>query len=142
MQSGPRSGSSVNGVPAASADFRFTSEDGVLDGRVVFLEHRGTILRFLGYGPSQAWANRREVDQRSLASFLVLRDREFLDVQPARIRVVTVPRDIGLDSLLAREGAGEWAEEVRLLNRIQGNPTLPAGRAVKIPVGGDLPGGF
>jgi len=142
MQSGSRSGSAINGIPAASAEFRFTTQDGDLEGRVVFLQHQGIILRFLGFGPAQAWSNRRDVVLRALGSFRSLTDQRLLDVQPARLRVVTVTRDIDLTSLLAREGAGDRIETVRLLNRLQGNPTLPPGRIVKIPVGGTLPGGL
>jgi predicted Zn-dependent protease len=80
------------------------------------------------------------VVRNSLESFRVLSDRSILDVQPARIRVTTLPRAMDLISFLNREGAADQADDVRLLNRIQGNPTLPAGRVLKIPVGGVLPG--
>jgi predicted Zn-dependent protease len=140
MQSGSRSTSPINGIPAASADFRFTSQDGVLDGRVVFLQHQGTLLRFMGFGPSQAWSSRQGAVLPSLQSFRRLTDRRLLDVEPARLRLVTLPRAMDLSTVLAGEGVPERDEEVRLLNRLQGNPTLPAGRVLKIPVGGVLPG--
>jgi len=46
-----------------------------------------------------------------------------------------------VETLLGREGATARADDVRVLNRLEGNPTLPAGRVLKIPVGGVLPGG-
>jgi len=140
MEAGQRSSAAVNRIPAATADFRFTTPDGVLQGRVTFLDHGGTILRFLGFGPTEAWPKRQAVVRNSLESFRVLSDRSILDVQPARLRVTTVPRAMDLISFLNREGAADRADDVRLLNRIQGNPTLPAGRVLKVPVGGVLPG--
>ena len=141
LEAGQGSSAAINGIPAASADFRATTADGVLLGRVAFISHGGTVLRFLGVAPEAAWANRRGAVRSSLESFRILRDRNILDVQPAHLRVVTVPRATDLNSLLTREGAGDRVEEVRRINRLQGNPTLPAGRIVKIPVGGVLPGG-
>jgi predicted Zn-dependent protease len=141
MESGQPSNAPINGIPAAAADFHLTTPDGLLQGRVTFVDHRGTILRFLGVAPAEAWANRRSAVRASLESFRVLSDRSILDVQPARIRVTTLPRAMDLSSFLNREGASDRADDVRLLNRLQGNPTLPAGRVLKIPVGGVPPGG-
>jgi predicted Zn-dependent protease len=136
METGPATSSAINGVPAASADFRVTTEEGVLQGQVSFLQYGGGVLRLLGFGPAEAWPNRRFAVSTSVGSFRVLRDRAKLDVQPARIRVVTVPRATDLATFLAGQGAEEHADAVRLLNRLEGNATLPAGRVVKVPVGG------
>lgn len=140
MQSGPISEAAVNGVPAATADFRFTSSEGTLDGRVSFLQHRGTLLMLLGYAPSSAWAARQGAVRASLGSFRPLTDRRYLDVQPARLKVVTLSRSASLSYVLDQEGAGDRIEEVRKLNRLEGNPPLPAGTVLRIPVGGVLPG--
>jgi predicted Zn-dependent protease len=136
MESGPASNAAINGIPAASAEFRVAVEGGVLQGRVSFLQHGGTVLRLLGYGPAGSWANRRSAVNASIESFQELRDRSKLEVQPARIRIVTLQRPAALDAVLAQQGAEEHADAVRLLNRLEGNPTLPAGRTLKIPVGG------
>jgi predicted Zn-dependent protease len=140
MEAGQPSDAAINGIPAASADFRISTQDGVLQGRVSFLDYGGLMLRFLGFGPVEDWPNRRGAIRGSLESFRTLRDRSKLDVEPARIRVVRVQRAVDLATLLNREGASSRADDVRLLNRLEGNPTLPAGRVVKIPVGGVPPG--
>jgi predicted Zn-dependent protease len=140
MQGGTISEAAVNGLPAAAADFRFTSSDGTLDGRVVFIQHRGTLFRFLGYAPASAWAARRGAVRASLESFRPLTDQRLLSVQPTRLRVVTLSRSANLTHVLEQEGAGDHIEEARKLNRLEGNPPLPAGTVLKIPVGGVLPG--
>lgn len=140
LEAGESSSAAINGLPAASAVFRATTADGVLMGRVAFISHGGIVLRFLGIAAESAWENRRSSIRASLESFNILRDQEILGVQPARLRVTTVPRAMDLASLLSREGAGDRADWVRRINRLEGNPTLPAGRVIKIPVGGRLPG--
>jgi predicted Zn-dependent protease len=141
MESGQRSSAAINGIQAAGANFRVTTSDGVIRGRVVFLNHQGVLLRFLGFTTEQAWQSRGGVIRASLESFRPLTDRSKLSVEPARLRVVTVPRAMDLATLLSREGASDRADDVRILNRLEGNPSLPAGRVLKIPVGGVLPSG-
>jgi predicted Zn-dependent protease len=141
VEAGQASSAPVNGIPAASANFRATTQDGVLQGRVTFLSYGGTLLRFMGFGSADAWPSRRDIVRSSLESFRELNDRSILDVQPARLRVATVSRSTDLATFLNQQGAPEWADQVRILNRLEGNPTLPAGRVLKVPVGGVLPGG-
>jgi predicted Zn-dependent protease len=141
IQSGAVSGAAVNGIPAASADFRVSTEDGLIQGRVTFLDHDGVLLRMLGYGSSSGWQSRGGAIRESLVSFRSLTDPSVLNVQPARIHIVTLGRAMDLESVLAREGATDRADQVRLLNRLDGNPDLPRGRMLKIPEGGTLPGG-
>ncbi|MBT8396063.1 MAG: M48 family metalloprotease [Gemmatimonadetes bacterium] len=140
VEAGRSSDDDINGIPAASADFQANTQDGVLQGRVVFLNYGGTLLRFMGFGANDAWQNRRGAVRSSLESFRVLRDRSKLDVEPVRLRVLTVSRAMDLATLLSREGISDRADAVRLLNRLEGNPTLPAGQILKLPVGGVLPG--
>jgi len=141
IQSGAVSRAAINGVPAASADFRVTTQDGLIQGRVSFLDHDGVLLRMLGYGSSSGWQSRGGAVRESLESFQRLTDPSVLEVQPARIHILTLDQDTDLASVLAREGAADRAEEVRILNRLDGNPHLPRGRMLKIPEGGMLPGG-
>jgi len=140
IQGAGLSEASVNGLPAAAADFRALTEDQVLDGRVLFLEHAGTLFRILAYGVSSSWAGNRSAARTALESFRPLTDPTYLNVEPLRIRVVRVPRAMSLDGFLAQEGAQDRGEEVRLLNRLEGNPRLQAGQVLKIPTGGRLPG--
>jgi hypothetical protein len=51
-----------------------------------------------------------------------------------------VPRATDLETFLEREGVSDRAQVVRNLNRLTGNASLPAGRILKIPTGGTLPG--
>jgi predicted Zn-dependent protease len=131
----------INGLPGASAEFRAQTEEGTLDGRVTLIRHGSLLYRLLGYAPTSVWSQRRQVVGASHESFAPLNDPAYLQVEPARLRLVTVSRDTGLRALLEREGATRFEADVRLLNRIDGDGPIPAGQIVKIPVGGRLPGG-
>ncbi len=131
----------VNGLPTASADFRYESGEERLDGRVAFLEHDGTLLQLIAYGSTSAWQGHLSSVRVALGSFRPLTDPTYLNVEPARIRVVSVPRTMTLSDFLAREGAQNQGEQVRVLNRLEGNPTLQSGQILKVPSGGGLPGG-
>jgi predicted Zn-dependent protease len=140
LEAGPVSRSPVNGNPAASAPFRATAEQGALEGRALFVQHQGQVFQLLGYAPEADWSGRQGAVVSSLTSFRALTDPSYLNVQPTRLKVRTLQRSMPLSALLRQEGVEGRAQDVRLLNRLEGDPTLEAGRMVKIPVGGDLPG--
>jgi len=131
---------SINGVEAVSMDFTYRGDDQEGQGQVAFLRHGGTVFQLLAFATPSAWQEKGGVLESSVRSFRPVSDPEVLNVAPDRLRVVSVPRSMTLDELLQREDAQEHAEAVRQLNRIEGNPTLQAGRLVKIPHGGRLPG--
>ena len=133
--------SSVNGLPAASADFRFSNGQESLAGRIAFVSHGGVLFQLLSNGTPSAWDGHRSTVGSALSSFRPLSDETYLNVQPARIRVITVGRASSLNDFLAREGVQDQGEQVRLLNRLEGNPTLRAGQILKVPTGGLMPGG-
>ena len=74
-------------------------------------------------------------------SFRPLNDATYLNVQPARIQLATVPRAMSLSDFIVRQGAEDWADQGRLLNRLEGDPNLRAGQLLKVPTGGRLPTG-
>lgn len=141
IRGGAVSEAAVNGLPAASTDFAYVSGQDRVDGRVLYVEQNGTLFRLLAYATPSAWPQYRNSLRDALGSFRPLGDPAYLNVEPARISVVTVPASMALDAFLVREGAQDRAEDVRLLNRLEGNPTLPAGELLKVPEGGRLPGG-
>jgi predicted Zn-dependent protease len=107
---------------------------------VTFIRHGSLTYRLLGYASTSVWSQRRGVVQEAQDSFRRLTDPAYLNVEPARIRLVTVQRSIGLGAFLQREGATAFEADVRLLNRIEGDGPIPAGTVVKVPSGGRLPG--
>jgi predicted Zn-dependent protease len=133
--------SAINGVPAVSMDFTYRGEDQEGRGQVAFLDHGGSVLQVLAFATPSTWQASGGTLASSVRSFRPVSDPEILNVAPQRLRIVSLSRSTSLDDVLRREGAEGQAEAVRLLNGLEGNPTLEAGRLLKIPEGGRLPGG-
>jgi predicted Zn-dependent protease len=129
----------VHGLPAVTGLFEAVSEQTAIAGRVAFVEYDDKVYRLLGYTPSQRWGNYDRVFAESLGSFAPLTDRRYLDVQPKRMKVVSVPQPTTLDELARRQGASVSTDVLALINHVAPGGSVPAGRTVKIVVGGRLP---
>lgn len=140
IQPGASSRAAINGLPAAGAEFHYEGDEEEAEGRVAFVRHGGTVFQLIAFGTTSAWQNHASALREAQESFRPLKDPALLRVQPARLRVVTVHRSTTLLEFLEREGATSRIEEVRLLNRLEGNPTLQGGQILKIPFGGPSSG--
>lgn len=141
IQAGAPSYASINGLSAAGADFHVEGEGDAVDGRATFIRHGGKVFQLVAFATTPSWQGHSSALRRGQESFRPLKDAAYLRVQPARLRVVTVRRSATLQSFLEQEGASARIQEVRLLNRLEGNPILEGGQILKIPFGGSLPGG-
>jgi len=129
----------VQGLPAVTGLFEAVTEQTAIAGRVTFVEYDDKVYRLLGYTPSQRWRNYDRVFAESLGSFGPLTDRRYLDVQPKRVKVVSAPQATTLDELARRQGASVSTDVLALINHLAPGGSVPAGRPVKIVVGGRLP---
>lgn len=136
---GRREGGSVNGVPAIRGRFSAQTQDGVLEGTVMFAEYGGAVYQIIGYGPASSWNQQRRPVEEALASFAPLTDRRYLDVSPHRIRIVTVPRTMTVREFLTRYPSTVDDEEVLLANQVTENDAFSGGQRVKQIVGGRIP---
>jgi predicted Zn-dependent protease len=129
---------SVHGLPAVTGLFEAVADQTPIAGRVTFVEHGDKVYRLLGYTPSTRWGSYDRLFSESLASFAPLTDRRYLDVQPKRVKVVSVPQPLTVDELARRNGATVPADVLALINQVAPGASLPAGQA-KVVVGGRLP---
>jgi predicted Zn-dependent protease len=136
VSGGPARERTLHGLSSAVADFRHTTQNDTLQGRVTVVRHQGSLFRVLGVASTEDWEDRRDAIRQTLDSFRPLTDSRVLNVQPARLRIITVRQAMDLESFLRPQGASVDIEEIRLLNRLEGNPTLEPGRRLKVPVGG------
>jgi hypothetical protein len=116
-----------------------TANGSQVRGMAGFIDHRGTVIRLLGYSTSADYVSYRDAITRSLGSFGELRDRRYLDVEPARIEIVELPRAMGFAEFLERYPSTAEASEVAIINGLEGGETLERGRLMKRVVGGTLP---
>ncbi|MGH7710841.1 MAG: M48 family metalloprotease, partial [Gemmatimonadaceae bacterium] len=72
----------------------------------------------------------------SIGSFRELTDQAALNVQPARIELITLPRDMTIDTFIQTYPSSISPQDVMLLNDAPTGTTLKSGKLVKRVVGG------
>ncbi|MEX0935749.1 MAG: M48 family metalloprotease [Gemmatimonadota bacterium] len=130
-------GTSVNGIPAAGAQFTATTEQGTLVGRALFLEHRGNVYQILGYAPESRWNARADAVQSALGSFDEVTDRAVLGAQPDRIALVRLPSAMTLEEFDRRYPSVVSMEALSAINQVDRSETIPGGTLVKRVVSGN-----
>ena len=132
LQVGNAGRASVNGLPAATAEFAAETEQGVVQGRIAFLEHGGRTYQLVGYTSAQAYARAAPMFEAIIGSFAPLTDPALLAVQPNRILIATVPRTETLADWARDVPSAIPVEELALINQLPGpSASVPAGTLLK-----------
>ena len=76
---------------------------------------------------------------RSLKSFARITDRRYLEVSPATIDIVKLPRSMDLTEFVRRYPSTVEIEKLALINGVNVDTVMDPGRLVKRVVGGKLP---
>jgi len=130
-----RSGN-VNHFPAISSYFQAQTDQGTLTGTACFISYGGKTYALLGYTTPAKLSAYQPTFQQVIASFNTLTDPEALNVQPARIHVMKLPRAMTLMEFNAQYPSSISADQVALINGLDKNATIAAGQQVKRVVGG------
>lgn len=132
IQSGGASTASVNGLPAATAQFAAQTEQGVVAGYVSFVQLDGTTYRLLAYTAQQSASAYDRVFRQSLGSFQRLTDARALSVKPARLRLVQLQSAMTLTQFNQQYPSSIPLEQLAVINGLDAATTsLPSGRWVK-----------
>lgn len=130
---------SIGGLPAASAGFAVVTDNGTLRGTVVCVEHGNAVYRVAGYAVEARWPDYQTTVERALQSFRPLTDPAALGVQPQRLDIVTLDRRATIAELARQRPSPVAAATLALLNQVEPETPLEAGRLVKWVVGPPLP---
>jgi predicted Zn-dependent protease len=137
VQAGQASTSSINGFPAATSTFQAQTDQGAIQGLVSFISYGGSTYGIMGYTAAGKLGNYGNVFESTIRSFSELRDASKLNVQPAKVEVVKLNRDMTLEQFNAQYPSSIPIENVAIINEVEGPSTmLPSGRLVKRVVGG------
>ena len=91
----------------------------------------------MGYTPAGKLSSYDQSFQSTIRSFSELRDQSKINVQPARIELVKVPRQTTLAQFNAQYPSSISIEEVAIINELEGpESVIAAGQTVKRVVGG------
>lgn len=126
----------VNGLPAATAEWQAQTQQGVVRGRAAVVAHDGRLYRILGYATLQGYGTHRAAIMATQGSFRRVTDAAVLNRQPDRVRIVALPRAMTLTQFNASYPSAIPIEKLALINGVDPGTSLPAGRLVKRVVGG------
>jgi predicted Zn-dependent protease len=137
VRAGEGSTRSINGNPAATSYFQAQTEQGVIEGLVSFVSYGGKTFGLLGY---TAQGNLRTYDgafRETINSFSRLTNPAALEVKPAVIELVKLPREMTLAQFNQEYPSTTSIEELAIINELEGpESVIPRGRVVKRVVGG------
>jgi predicted Zn-dependent protease len=141
VQAGNTSTASINGLPAASGYFQAQTEQGNIQGIVTFLSYGGNTYGLLGYTPAGKFSQYDQIIQQSIRSFGPLRNQAALSVQPAKLELIKLPRQMTLEEFNRQYPSTLPIEQLAIINELEGPTTvIPQGRVVKRVIGGRAPG--
>jgi predicted Zn-dependent protease len=130
----------VNGLPAVQGTFRVETQDGALDGQVLFVRHAELVFRFMGYTPSSRMGTYAVTFERSLESFAPMNEERWIGLEPRRLDIVRVPAEMTAERFFMRFPSTVTLETVRVINGWEAGHVIPEGTLVKRVVGEGVPG--
>ena len=130
----------VNGLPAVAGRFEAAAGQTPVAGVAAFVEHQGRVFQILGYTASQDWGSYGRMLTSSVQSFEPLRDRSAFDVQPKRLKLVTVEGGLSIAEFTRRYPSTVPDATVALLNQVEPGGTLKAGIAKQVVGGREIKG--
>ncbi|MDQ3223956.1 MAG: M48 family metalloprotease [Gemmatimonadota bacterium] len=137
VQAGNASTARINGLPAASSYFQAQTEQGQIEGMVSFVSYGGQTFGLMGYTPAGKLSAYDRVFQSTIGSFSELRDASKINVRPARVELVKVPRQMTLEQFHGQYPSTVPIEQLAIINALEGpSSIISAGQMVKRVVGG------
>ncbi|HWH02803.1 MAG TPA: M48 family metalloprotease [Gemmatimonadales bacterium] len=128
------------GIPATSADFSATTANGSLRGTVLFAEYGGVVYGVVGYASDAQWSTYQGVVERAVQSFESLTDPAALNAQPERMTIFQVSRSTTIEELARQRPSPITGATHAIINQVELQTPLEAGRLVKWVVGQPAPG--
>lgn len=121
----------VHGLPATWSRFEYEDAETKLSGTVAFVKHNGNVFQLLALTAPEQWDGHRSSLESSLASFSRLDDPKALNVQPRRLRLVKLPKEMTLEEFDKKYPSVVKMDVLALINHAQPGEKLPAGTLVK-----------
>jgi predicted Zn-dependent protease len=125
----------VQGNRAYAVAGTAATQQGEIGFIAYFIEHGGNVYQFLGMTAANAMGTYRNQFLQSLNSFQTETDPQVLNRQPVRLEVVRVQQATPFANLLQGRPMppGMSQNDLAIMNEVELNTTIPAGRTVKLP---------
>jgi len=132
------SGHMLNGFTAANGQFRATTQQGKIQGLVMFIADGDRLYQLVGYTSRQKWGAYTEEIDIPFRSFERLQESRYRNVEPRHLQIVELSSAESLSDLHARYQVEIPLEELARLNQMESSAVLPEGSFAKI-VRGSIP---
>jgi predicted Zn-dependent protease len=131
ISAGRTSANPVNGFPAAHGEFQAQTQQGTLTGLATYIQYDGRTYQILGYTSSQKYQSYVNTFFGAAQSFNRLTDEAALNVQPKRLRLIKLDRDITIDAFYRANQSPLPFEYIAIINGVEPGALLKAGSLVK-----------
>ena len=126
----------INGRTAIVSRFQAQTQQSAVQGLVAHIEYGDATYRLVTYAPPGAYAARERLFTEVIRSFAPVTDRDVLRVEPQRLEVVEIDRDMTLREFDDRYPSAIPIEELAVINQVEGaDAGLGRGAKVKRVVG-------
>ncbi len=98
------------------------------------------VFRLMSYTQDDNWSPYGRAIESSAGSFKRLTKRRYLDVEPARVRIIKLDRAMTLGEFNRRYPSSIELKQLAIVNGVAEGARLEAGQHIKRVVGGELPG--
>jgi len=120
---------------AYQADVTIPQNEGDLRALIYAVEYDGRVYRYINYTLTGKWDDFAQTFSQVPDGFDRLTDRRILGIQPVRLNVVPAPRTDQFRNLLpAQLPMDITPEELAIVNQVELDEQISAGRPLKIPV--------
>ncbi|MCC5925211.1 MAG: M48 family metalloprotease [Bacteroidetes bacterium] len=124
----------INGLSGARVVGNMMDGNTTYRVEVTGVEHQNRVYRFLSYAPEANASEYSPVFRRTATGFSNVTDSAILDIQPARIQIVTADRSAPFSSFIPDNlPDGMDPEDLAIINHVELNETIAAGTLLKIP---------
>ncbi len=137
VQAGNSSTQSIHGNQAATSYFQAQTQQGVVEGVVSFIAYGGRTYALLGYTGQGNLSKHDGAFRATINSFDQLRNSAALSVQPAKLELVKLSKEMTLAQFNQEYPSTASIEELAIINELEGpQSSVPRGRTLKRVVGG------
>ena len=125
----------VNGMQAATGITRLNTNKGALDARLLAIRDGKSVYRMLFLTPPQATSQLAEAHRRTTYSLRRLTDAEKAQIQPLRLKIVTVKAGDTVESLAEKLPYEDHKlERFRVLNGLAEGKGVTPGEKIKLVI--------
>jgi predicted Zn-dependent protease len=131
MTAGRTSTNPVNGFPAATGEFQAQTQQGTVTGLATYIQYESRTYQILGYTSAQKYQSYVNTFFAAAQSFNRLTDEAALNVQPKRLRLIKLDRDMTIDAFYRANQSPLPFEYIAIINGVEPGALLKAGTLVK-----------